>query len=393
MNFKELMDRYKRGEASQEEIELVEQELEKYEVIEEYYADIVDMDFASSWEGEEGKKESLNIKKSVNRKFKKIILSSVGAMIALLLIVFFLISPLIDSFFYIPSKSSISKTEMDIYFDLKVITELNMPKYDLSSLIDVDRKGFGEYDIGFHRLNHFTKESSYVISKIKRNEVYNTSTSLLEVEYGAFRSVNSPDFYDSQIVQEENQRAMDHIRQLSPVSYVSSWLTFEEDLTMDELYELEQAYPDMDFAWVAIRTPDSQVVYNMLGFRPDYSIRIDIEDGPDTEKYPALDIYNFLINPGMAAAGRPYLEAVAYEEHYKDLLRYTLDRKEAIEALEYNPNKYEFYEEALAYAESNGVKSYGILAYGNASDLIDFVEEGPIYHIQLDDIMVSRKNF
>lgn len=126
---------------------------------------------------------------------------------------------------------------------------------------------------------------------------------------------------------------MDHIRQLSPVSYVSSWLTFEEDLTMDELYELEQAYPDMDFAWVAIRTPDSQVVHNMLGFRPNYYIYIDIEDGTVNEKYPALYINNFLINPGMAAADRPYIEAVAYEEHYKDLLRYTLDRKEAIDAL------------------------------------------------------------
>ncbi|MDZ7834399.1 MAG: hypothetical protein U5K84_02765 [Alkalibacterium sp.] len=45
MNFKDLLDRYKNGTATEEEKEIVERELEKYESIEAYQAEQLPDDF------------------------------------------------------------------------------------------------------------------------------------------------------------------------------------------------------------------------------------------------------------------------------------------------------------------------------------------------------------
>lgn len=392
MNFRELMDKYKNGTATDEEIQLIEQELEKYEVIEGYYSDRMGFDIETSWENEEYLKESVKIKKSVNKKFKNLIFASIAIMIALLSSLFFIVSPLVDRLFYNPIKVTVGETEMNAFFDLSVITELNIPTSDLSSLIDVNRQGFGNYDISFSRTNLFTDETIYTNAKLKRGEIYNTPADFHEVQYSAFGSVVAPDFYDEELVQQENETVMDHLNQLSPVSYISSWLTFDEALTMEELYQLELDYPDITFAWVGVRTPANDEVHSILGFRPMFGITMVIDDSPNVEKYPALDIYKFLVNPGKLDDGKTRLEPMAYEHHYMDLLKYAVDREEAINALEYNHHKHEFYQQALDYAKDHGVKSYGILAYADAGDLIEFVENGPIYHIELDDISVSRKN-
>ena len=267
-----------------------------------------------------------------------------------------------------------------------------MPGYNLTSLIDVDKKGFANYEISFSRANLFNHDYSQVNSKLEKNEEFHMHTRPFENLYGTFKSVQMPDFYDYELVQQTNEEVMDHLNQLSPVSYISSWLTFEEDLTMEELHQLELDNPDIYFAWAAIRTPPSDEVFNLLGFSPDYGIRVMVDDIPNLDKYPAYDLVEFLISPGMAAAGEIHLEPTVYERHYMDLLKYVVDRKEAINALEYNQYKYQFYEKALEYTEEHGVKSYGILAYADAGDLIDFVENGPIYHIEINDIAVSSKS-
>lgn len=392
MNFKELMDKYKNGSATDEEKRLVEEELEKYEIIEDYYSDMMGFDIEDSMENLGHKEESIKIKKSVNRKFKKIVLTSLGIILALLSSVFFILSPFVDGMYYNPTKVTVGESEMDIFFDLNAIIELNMPGYNLTSLIDVDKKGFGNYEISFSRTNLFSHEYSQVNSKLEKNEQFHMYTRPFENLFGTFKSVQMPDFYDYELVQQTNEEVMDHLKQLSPVSYISSWLTFEDDLTMDELHQLKLDNPNIHFGWVAVRTPPSDEVFNLLGFSPSYGISVMVEDTPDLEKYPALNMREFLVNPGMAAAGEMYLEPTAYDLHYIDLLKYVVDRKEAIDALEFSQFKHQFYEQALEYTQEHGVKSYGILAFADAGDLIDFVDNGPIYHIEIDDIAVSRKS-
>lgn len=392
MSFKELMEKYKSDTASDEERQLVEKELEKYEVIEDYYSQMMGFEIEDSFEKVGDREESLKIKKSVNRKFKRVIFATLAIILGLLVTVFFVVSPLVDSMYYNPRGVTVGESEADIFFDLEVIMELNMPGHDLFSLVDVDSRGFGNYDINFSRINLFNDETTNVITKLEKNEQFNMRISYYENRYNAFKSVRMPDFFDEEVVEKDNDMVLNHLNQLSPVSYISSYLTFDNDLTMEELHQLDEANPDITFAWVAVRTPESEEVFNMLGFAPMFGITIAIDDSHDLEKYPALDIHDFIVNPGIFDDGSTSIRPVAYERHYLDLLQYVVDREDAIGALELNQLKHDFYKEALEYSHENGVRSYGVLAYADAGDLIEFVENGPIYHIELDDILVSRKD-
>ena len=92
MNFKELLDRYKNGTATEEEIKLVKREIEKYEAIEEYLAEKMDLDFISLKEDEKLKEETIGIKKSVNRRLRRVVIASVSIVLAIILGIFFIIS-------------------------------------------------------------------------------------------------------------------------------------------------------------------------------------------------------------------------------------------------------------------------------------------------------------
>ena len=82
MKYKELLEKYKNGLATEEEKQIIEQEIEKYEAIEEYLSDIIDNDYADLTELpmiEKNTSETINIKKSVNKRLRKVVLSSVAS--------------------------------------------------------------------------------------------------------------------------------------------------------------------------------------------------------------------------------------------------------------------------------------------------------------------------
>ncbi|NLY45638.1 MAG: hypothetical protein GX053_06570, partial [Tissierella sp.] len=358
--------------------------------IEEYLADKIDLDFGTTWENEQYKDESINIKKSVNSRLRRVVVASVGIMIALIFGIFFIISPLVDRLFYNPSTVTVGEVEHDIYFDMQAITELNYPGYTLSSLVDIDRLGFGKYDISYFRTNLFTEETSYVYSKIKRNWNITNHTSWTNDRSFNFKTIRVPDWMTAQDAQEQKERVISHVKQLSPVSYTSSWITFETDLTMEELHQLELAYPNIDFVWVGIRIASpNEGVSDLLGFSTR-STKLTV-DKPDIEKYPAFDYIEWLVHPiGFDREARR-IEPRGYELHFKDLLKYTVDRKDAINVLEKRPNRYKYYEEALDYVEENGVKTYGTLVYANAQDLIELVENEEILTIELSQVIASKR--
>ncbi|WFA09033.1 anti sigma factor C-terminal domain-containing protein [Tissierella sp. Yu-01] len=393
MNFKELMSKYKKGETSEEEKLLVEKELEKYEAIEEYLADIIDFDFNTSFrKDEEYRDESIEIKKSVNNRLRKVVLTSVGIMIALLLGIFFIISPLIDSLYYNPGKVTVGEVEQDINFDMQAITELNYPGFALSSLVNVDRQGLGEYDIYYFRTNLFTEEINYVNSKLKRRNYITNHTSWINDKSFNFKTVRIPDWFNVEDSKEQKERVMNHVKKLSPVAYTSSWITFEKDLTMEELHQLQLKYRDINFVWVGVRiaSPDDDTAWDLLGFITRPSIKATF-DKPNVEKYPALDFMEWLVNPVGLDHEATYPEPRGYELHFKDLLKYAIDRKDAINVLEGRPNRHEYYEKALNYVEENGVKSYGVLIYANAEDLIKLVQNEQILTLELNQVMASKR--
>ena len=146
MKFKELLDKYKNHTATEEEKELIERELEKYEAIEEYLSKNFGMDFMESFEEESKVHEISMIKKSVNKRLRKVVLASVSIVLLIFISIFYVVSPIMDGMYYNPTAHTISEYRDDFHFDLTAFTELNLPGYVVSTVLS-ENKGFGKYNI------------------------------------------------------------------------------------------------------------------------------------------------------------------------------------------------------------------------------------------------------
>lgn len=394
MNYRELLERYKEGLVSNEEKQSIEQDIKKYEAIQEYLLESADIDLiplTAPRDGEDHNEETIKIKRSVNNRLRRVVYTSVATVMGILIGIFYVVSPLIDSYYYNPAKAIVGKINSDINFDLYALTELNMPGYLLTSDVYVERQGFGEYDISFFRRNLFTQESGYVTTKIKRGVKIKNHTEIIEDIGFYFTDVMFP-VGSSEQVNGQKQRVIDHITQLNPVSYVSANLIFERDLTMEELHKLEVKYPDIQFVWAGIRTaPHDEKLTDLIGINLIKSNQIITREEVVEEKYPAFHILEWLVNPRGFESSEMSLEAKAYELHYKSLLQYMIDRKKATKALDSNPRRLEYYKSALNYAKDNGVKTFGALVYTNSKDLIELIENESVTSVELNQVLASKR--
>jgi len=293
VNFKDLLDKYKDGTATEEEKKLVELEIEKYEAMEDYFSEDFNIDFKASFENENQKDETIQLKKSINKRLRKVVISSVAAVMIIMLSIFYVISPIIDSMYYNPSKVSLAQHFSDLYFDLGVLTELNLPGYALRGPAVSESLGFGNHNIYFNRVNLFTQESNNVSAKIKRNRRIGTFEDFFGDNffgYG-FQIVKDPNLYEFNHFKDQKERVMNHVNQLNPVSYVSAYITFENDLTIEEYVELSRKYSNLSLKWVGVRTaPQDEVVRDLTGFNPNPNDGSVSGETPDSDKYPYLQL-------------------------------------------------------------------------------------------------------
>jgi len=391
VNFKELLDKYKNGIATEEEKKIVELEIEKYEAMEDYLSEGFNMDFRSAFKDENQNEETINVKKSVNKKLRKVVISSVATVMIILLSIFYILSPIIDNMYYNPSKISVGEHHKDLFFDLKVFTELNLPGYAQRGLVASESLGFGNHNIYFDRVNLFTQESNNVSAKIKRNMRIGSYEDFFGdnyFDYG-FRAIKEPYLDKFQYYEEQKERVMSHVNQLNPVSYVSAYITFEDDLTIKEYTELSREYNHIDFKWVGVRTSSKDEVARYIsGFNPNVNDGSVTGHKTNNEKYPYLQLVDWLSEKNTK---NRHGMAEGYKLHYISLLRFMADRQNAVKALDHGPFKSDYYKSALKYVEVNGVNVFGVLVYADAKDFIELVENEKIKTVELDRVLASRR--
>lgn len=123
-----------------------------------------------------------------------------------------------------------------------------------------------------------------------------------------------------------------------------------------------------------------------MGFLTDNNIG-DSSDSVDKEKYPEFQF------EGMRnVSGSTPLEvqmAKIYETHFTSLLKYLVDRHQAVDAILPMGINYD-YESALNYIQENGISTYGVLLYGEADDLLDLYESGIIMTFDIENVIPSK---
>ena len=110
MTFRELLYKYRAGQASEEERAMVEAELEKSEAIADYLAELVE-DALGAAETQAPAGEVRNIQKKVNRRLRRTAVWAACIVLAVLLGVRFVVSPLVSSLYYQPNAYTVGGME------------------------------------------------------------------------------------------------------------------------------------------------------------------------------------------------------------------------------------------------------------------------------------------
>lgn len=390
MNFKDLLDKYNDGTASQEEIKIVQEELQKYEAISDYLSESYDIGFEKEIIPETTKEETNLVKKSVNKKLRKVILTSVGAVFLILFTINYILSPIVSSFYYNPSQKTVAKYHEDLYFDLRVITELNLPGYALNTAHS-ENLGFGKYDVYFERINLFNRQTKATNTKIKRSLKSGDSFhDFFPVSFMEFLDRESP-YIDNNTTESRNKEMINYIKELNPLSYISSYMLLPQDISVKEFDELRKKYNNkLTFRWAAVRTsPKGTPNEYLSGFNPNFNDSSVTEDSADMDKYPYLQLVDYFRSEADKGNFNGSMEE-GYTKHFISLLKYVNDRKKAVAALDNNEIKSEYYKRALNYVENNGVNIYGILVHGEARELLQFLNDEKIKNIEIKGVLPSK---
>lgn len=361
-----------------------------------YYRDELGFGIGSEQAEDESilSEETKKIKSNVNKKLRKTVICSVLVVMAIFGGIFFVVSPIMDSLYYNPASKNLNPEYdyQNINCDINVITELNMPE-KTAIAADADRLGFARYDVTYTLRDPFSGKFYDFHSKIssgKSTGKYDLTTEWqLFMETDLFVEVTHG--LDSKFAEERKEVYLEHLKLLHEHNYVSVAASFKKDISTDELILLRQKYPKLGFLWAAIRASEYTKDDSPFCIGTNlYTGGIMTGDSLN-DRYPALSLGKWLVDgDGSGASSTRPREAIGLEKHYKSMLKYLIDRKEVVDIFDEFSAKYDFYKKALEYAEQNKVKSYGVLVYGEAKDILEFAADENVYSIEVRDVKVSK---
>lgn len=388
MTFRELLEKYKEGTLTEEEKILVESELEKNEAINNYLAE--NLDLTSSFNSTEEIQSDITtskVRKTVNHKLLKVVALSVIIVFAILFSVKYIVSPLISSQYYNPTKYSLSKYDQNFIFDLRALNEVVNPGYGIS-YASAENNGFGNYTLTFESNNLFTQEKTPLSSELKKNEPYgmydylNTSRT---IRYNTLWSDSKTSESYKKMLEykkEDTKNLIDYLMQLPNTNYISAYMLFDKELTLDELHELIFKYENLRFNWTAVRVSDEKIELP-IGFRIEPQGDAESSDTSYYKEYPTLQLSGYFLtsDPDSSNGLVP-----GYRKHFKSLLKYLSDHDDAVKALSHFDLDFDKY---LEYVETNGINVYGVLVFGTPDDIVSLYENENILTIDIDNVLPS----
>ncbi len=419
MNYRELLERYKQGLANEEEKKLIEEDLEKYEALEEYLSGILDEeleDMTKTSGAEIHEEETVKLKKSVNKRLRKVVLTSVLTVAVLYVGIFYGVSAIINGIYYNPTAVTQSEKQQyqspDFYYDMKAYISLNMPGYAINSFTFQEPKGFGRYELSYPMRDLFANNEQRYFVNISRGRLTYAMDGIFGTKsrfgiWEGFQKMQrdlpkdtgeeSAKSWDKED-QRKNEETIRYLKELNPLSYISMSIVFNKDLTMEEFYQMSKAYPSLSFKWVGIRTVEPGAHWSetqpmhLIGFNPNYNDEPSSTQRPDTQKYPLFNLVDIFNDSTWMK--QDYAEAISevYRIHFRSRLEYLKDRKEFVGIFDYNEYKTDFYEDALAYINEHGVKTYGVLVYGTAKDFSEHIGEIPYDTLYINEVLPAKPN-
>ena len=386
MDFETAFARYQAGTADAEETALVEQELEKHRLIEDYLA-AQELPELPREDAAQATAEAKAVKRTINRRTRSTVLITMAAVLAVVLLLQFVAAPLINRTVYDDTWRGAGCDGADYRdFDvaMSVLAGLYMPLGDYSGSYS-HHTGFmtDTIDLQFNRF--YTDNSSTLIQtdiplflgilgELDPNEI----RSMYYATSGHFSTYLNADGTPA----EPTGHSQKALAKMGDQFTVTSSVNFTEDLTPDELAALMGRYPDVDF--ISANTADiyGNYTYDMLfcslhRMACGYGAKLE-------EAYPGLQ-FSEASYPGFS--GHKSVTGAQIQQHFEAMLQFLVDHPRLTRPAKLmNPS--DRYAWMLESIRQDGLRFAGVWVQGIPSDLLELAEDDAVrslsnYHAEI----------
>ena len=371
MTFKEAMEHYRAGTATQEQRQMVEEELEKSKLIAEY--------LDAQWEENVSipaapVEEMKQVRKSLRKRNARIVFTSLVLVAALALATVYIGIPAAESRYWDPAQNSYGTAYCDdLELMLAAYTELFCPGINLVGATS-SKTGFAKYDITLQYWDaNQGGDNRYAFGTIDKGVLSIPQGVLRHCSVNIFDRATYP-FYPAS--EDWKEKVTKKLEQMPEYVTVTAAISFPEDKSMEELLEFRSSLEHVFVGWVGIRTASEiEQLLPLCGMNPFAGgvIRSQIND-----HYPCFDLKG------------DYYTPETLTKHFQSLLQLSADQVSAGTGIDerYTVHK-SYYTQALEYVTENGVYSYGCYVSASPAAILALIESGAVSSVHIEDIWIS----
>lgn len=438
MRYHELIELYKKKELSEQERQRVEQDIERHEAISEYLfereeQETLEFGFDRE-ESAQGEKDEHTDQKSdqkadeftrrVNRAIRQAFIKMGAAVCAvtlvIVLLILFVLPEAVSMFYYDPGRivgeNEYGGTTNQMSLDMAVYTELMVPgEYRYN--VQVDDRGYGDYDITIYQNVSFTGTFTNVAGRIEKDNLQLYDVNQLRRPTGNIFGWFQMEPEDGRTLTElvesgdgssayffsaagDRQQATETLNSLDENRMYYAYVTldrlmpYEEYMTfMDEIINNDDlTASDIWCAPITWREPASRETDDIerlrlsnLGFYINSGSGADVDW--DREKYPDLVLWASGDESGSRRDERAkqIRDEDKAAEHFAVMLDYMAEQEEFLEMMP-DAETPEELSEAADYVRENGLTVYGFGCMADKETLLKINEMEGVYSIAAEEM-------
>lgn len=324
--------------------------------------------------------ELKKMQKSLRRRNRKIVLTSVILVIAILIGTIEVGIPALERQYWDPTQCTYLEGITDLELTMVTYNELFGHGKHLVS-VDVQKRGFADYTMNtifadWETANRMTK-ISHRSASVTKGELTCPPNFWMDGDMGMFaRNLDSRNPYYASM----NQRSRETLNTLPEYVQVHASITFSEDLSMDQLLELTRQYlgDHSQFIWALLRNTSENDYYGQCGvLLPDYQSSRYSPSYWEETAYPCLfaDRYNW--------------SGSDMEQHIISMLQFSADQVAQGTGITLGGDGASYYLDTLAYMEENGIKTYGVYIIASPQVLLELMNNGTAAYLRLLDAQIA----
>ena len=329
--------------------------------------------------------ELKKIRKDIRNRNRKIVLTSIVLVMALLIGIVQIGIPAIEKQYWNPNTYTYAPKYSDLEFTMAAYSELFVPAYTVSR-VRAAKTGFATYELSLSCIdNRNGNEISQFSSSLIQNE--------LSVPPGLWEYAPSGSFDRDDSIHRTRESGSNNSKkvllQLPEYIMVRADVSFPEDLSMEEIVDFQNilfSYNnsiESTINWIAIRScPEDTSLYPLCGMKPFTMF-----------KSIASSLYGEINNSYPSLFNKSYSPQIV-EEHFKSLLQYSADQVRNGTGIipDYTDLGGDYYQTVLNYVEEHGIYAYGCTITATPKQLLELLENGTISRIMIRDVWIGFYN-